>query len=1015
MPSDYDRIRADNILEYGQGIRHLSFLGRLYTDRTHFIFELLQNAEDAGASKVLFQLVEDKLEVFHDGRLFDEKDVRGICGVGEGTKTEDLTQIGKFGIGFKSVYAYTTTPEIHSGDESFKIENYVRPYAVQQQDIGDSWTTLFAFPFNKEDVEPAIACREISTRLRRLSARTLLFLRKIKEIEYRLPDGMGGVYLRDETTRGGAREVTVIGQNNGEDESESWLIFERPVDVPDPAEDCPRQVPVEIGFRLQENEREQREEVAKVKDSPLVVYFPTEKETRLGFLIQGPYKTTPARDNIPKEDDWNATLVRETACLIADVLPQLKDLGLLGVSLLEALPIRMDDFPPGSMFLPIVTSIRESLAVKELLPADDGSFVSARNAKLARGADLRKLLDHEQLRKLFQSEATVKWLAGSITQDRTPELRIYLLNELVVEEITPDSFARRITQSFLSIQDDEWLLEFYGYLSGQEALWRSPRWSGDSGGLLRSKPIVRLQDDSHVIPFRADGTTPNAFLPPPEDTDFPIVKRSIASDEQAGNFLKRLGLSEPDVFDDIVERVLPKYSKGDLSSISETEHAADILKILRALTSDSETGKKRVIQKAKQTPFLRAVDRVGNVAFKKPRDVYQESPALRLYFSGSTDVWFLSEQPLASAVDSNVLIDLAIATLPRRILFSDGLPPGISEYSTRSETIENYNLHGLDDFLESLEAAQSFEDKTKAVLILWSYLKEHLELDSWFFRGRYHWFYYSSHSKSFDSQMLTRLRNTKWIPTRDGSMEKPGDINTDQLLDDFQVAEKLIEALGINQGDGPRASSEEDQKREHANMLGVSLEDIEFLKMHPDEFARLKAEISSRNSRPTFPTRTVTNPERRQERITEQLSESPEKVYEERERSVRTTRGIIDPALWLREQYTNDDGQMVCQICKEEMPFKKRDGEYYFEAVEALSKDYFSREHEAQFLALCPLCAAMYREFVKLDERLMEELRNALRGSDGPEVSLTLGELETSIRFVGSHFIDIKTILGAEE
>ena len=109
MPSDYDKIRDDNIREYGQGTRHLSFLGRLYTDRTHFIFELLQNAEDAGASKVLFQLAEDRLEVLHDGRLFNEQDVRGICGVGEGTKTEDLTQIGKFGIGFKSVYAYTTT------------------------------------------------------------------------------------------------------------------------------------------------------------------------------------------------------------------------------------------------------------------------------------------------------------------------------------------------------------------------------------------------------------------------------------------------------------------------------------------------------------------------------------------------------------------------------------------------------------------------------------------------------------------------------------------------------------------------------------------------------------------------------------------------------------------------------------------------------------------------------------------------------------------------------------------
>lgn len=1012
MPSDYDKIRADNILEYGQGTRHLSFLGRLYTDRTHFIFELLQNAEDAGASKVLFQLVEDRLEVLHDGRLFDEKDVRGICGVGEGTKTEDLTQIGKFGIGFKSVYAYTTTPEIHSGDESFRVENYVRPYAVQQQDIGDSWTTLFAFPFNKEDVEPAIACREISTRLCKLSARTLLFLRKIKEIEYRLPDGMGGVYLRDETKRGGAREVTVIGQNNGEDESENWLIFERPVDVPDPGEDSPSQVPVEIGFRLQENEREQRDEVVRTKDSPLVVFFPTEKETRFGFLIQGPYKTTPARDNIPKEDNWNATLVRETACLMADVLPQLKGLGLLGVSLLEALPIRMEDYPPGSMFLPIATSVRESLAGKELLPADDGSFVSARNAKLARGADLRRLLDHEQLRKLFQSEATVKWLAGSITQDRTPELRTYLLNELEVEEITPDSFARRITQSFLSIQVDEWLLEFYGYLSGQEALWRSPRWSGDSGGLLRSKPIVRLQDDSHVIPFRADGTTPNAFLPPPEDTDFPIVKRSIASDEQAGNFLKRLGLSEPDLFDDIVERVLPKYSKGDVSLISDAEHAADILKILRALTSDSEAGKKNVIKAARQTPFLRAVDPVGNTAFKKPDDVYQESPDLRLYFSGSNDVWFLSEETLASTTDTSVVSELGISRKPRFRKMQVDLSweersrlRGNQGHTRDIETID-YDIDGLDSFLSRVP--QDSQQLIRYSLIVWGLLLEHLKGSSYyqFYEGQYRWFYYQERTAYFTATWKKRLRGCSWIPKygSDGSF-KPGEVSLGDLPDEFDRNEKVADLLGMKR----------DVVSKLAEEAGIPVEDIDLLRRFPEEFSNWKAQMAERNERPVFPIRTVSNPERRQERISEQLAGAPEKEYEERERSVRTTRGIIEPVLWLREQYTNDDGQMVCQICKKEMPFIKRDGEYYFEAVEAFSKDYFNREHEAQFLALCPLCAAMYREFVKLDERLMEELRDALRISDEPEVSLILGELETSIRFVGSHFIDIKTILGAEE
>ena len=49
MSSNYDAIREANIKEYGEGTRHLAFLGKLYSDRTHFLFELLQNAEDAGA------------------------------------------------------------------------------------------------------------------------------------------------------------------------------------------------------------------------------------------------------------------------------------------------------------------------------------------------------------------------------------------------------------------------------------------------------------------------------------------------------------------------------------------------------------------------------------------------------------------------------------------------------------------------------------------------------------------------------------------------------------------------------------------------------------------------------------------------------------------------------------------------------------------------------------------------------------------------------------------------------
>ncbi|MHB9068757.1 MAG: sacsin N-terminal ATP-binding-like domain-containing protein [Sedimentisphaerales bacterium] len=1007
MPTDYDKIRADNILEYGQGTRHLSFLGRLYTDRTHFIFELLQNAEDAGATRILFRLFDNRLEVNHNGRLFDERDVRGICGVGEGTKSEDLTQIGKFGIGFKSVYAYTTNPEIHSGNEGFKIENYVRPHAVQSRLLGNSWTTLFVFPFNVKETNPETACREIGTRLKNLSARTLLFLRKIKEIEYKLPDLTGGVYLREEVVRGTARQVSVIGQNNGKDEEESWLIFERPVSVPEKTED----VRVEVSFRLKTEDKTGRKEdrIIKVKDSPLVVYFPTEKATRFGFLIQGPYRTTPSRDNVPKADNWNENLVSETAHLLTELMPQIKQLGLLTVSFLEALPIRADDFPEDSMFYPIVVAIQETLRGEDLLMADDGSFVSARNAKLARGADLRKLLNQEQLRILFQSTEPIKWLAGEITQDRTPDLRTYLMNELDVEEITPEGFSRKITHPFLSNQTDEWFVEFYGYLSGQEALWRAPRW--DLGGPLRTKPILRLHDGSQESPFRSDGTTPNAFLPPPEDTDFPVVKRSIVKNEQSKSFLIRLGLSEPDVYDDIVERIIPKYANAEAAILIPTsQYIIDIKQIIRALSSDSESGKKKVIAVAKQTPLIRASDCNKNEIFKKPTEVYFDSKELRSYFIGQPNKWFIS--PNISELADPALHMLGMNQEPI-IISTDkqGYSEISTEYSRWAPTFVNYELDGLEAFLKHLEIL-SFDEARERAFILWTFLKSYLSASGRnYFRAEYKWHHYSWKSKGMDSSFLVLLKKKPWIPTQNCKIECPGEITTDMLFEEFLEANELIERLGIPQGDNKDDLTEDERKREHAIELGVSLEDIEFLKNHSNEFERLKATIATRKERPTFPTRPVANPERRQERLGEQISDAPEKEYENRERSVRTTNGAIDPITWLRNQYTNESSQMVCQICKEEMPFRKRNGDHYFEKKEVLSKRYLPKEHEAQYLALCPLCAAMYEEYVKNDEDAMADLKDKLVSADDCDVPLTLGDVETSIRFVETHYHDLKVII----
>src|SRR6202050_2880056 len=227
VPTDYDEIRAENISRYGWDTAVLELLGQLYSDRAHFIFELIQNAEDAGAAELTFELFGDRLEVRHDGRPFTTADVRGICGVGQGTKTEDLTQIGKFGIGFKSVYAYTNTPRIDSSDEHFRIEKYVRPYSAEPLDE-PAGGTLFVFPFDRAEVSATVAVQEISAALSNLDVDTLLFLRSIERVlscGYQMADT---VVERKSTARpDSGRHVTLTRRRAERRSDEEWLVWHR--------------------------------------------------------------------------------------------------------------------------------------------------------------------------------------------------------------------------------------------------------------------------------------------------------------------------------------------------------------------------------------------------------------------------------------------------------------------------------------------------------------------------------------------------------------------------------------------------------------------------------------------------------------------------------------------------------------------------------------------------------------------------------------------------------------------
>ena len=775
MACDYQAIRRDNERRYGTDIGRIGpmLLANRYDDRTHFIFELLQNAEDAlarrddwqGSRAVTFHLTGKTLRVSHFGLPFDEPDVRGICGIAESTK--DLTAIGRFGIGFKSVYTFTDRPEVHSGTEAFAIESFVWPVATSEVKH-DPDETVIAIPLKATDES---GHDEIARGLGRLGASALLFLHHIEEIHWNVEDGQFGLYLREsKQIEAGVRRVTVIGQEQDNPEiDEEWLVISQAVT----AEDGELAGHVELAFSLARDRDSQRERIRRVKRSPLVVFFPTVLETHLGFLVQGPYRTTPSRDNVPRSDTWNQRLVGQTASLFGEALCWLRDNEFLDTAGLRCLPLDRAKFEDASMFAPLYDATKSALSSQPLLPRFDAGHVAAPCARLGRTQELRDLFMPAQLAALYRQQGEIVWLSGDITQDRAPELRRYLMQELDVQELTPEAVIPQLDRGFLETQSDDWIGKLYEFLSGQPGLHR---W-------LEDLPLIRLEDGTHV-PQRVDGQ-PQAFLPGPIATGFPVVRTTVCASEASLEFLRSLGLTQPDPVDDVVRNVLPKYWQDEVD-VSDADYAANIDRILNAFGTDSKSQREKLLAALRESTFVKAIDAGdGSKWVSEPGEVYVATERLKELFAG---------------VDGILLVDDAYACLRgediRELLEACGATRSLQpvsvechlsweqrteirrnqglERSTWEQPIADRTLRGLDALLRLLPSVGPAERRQRAAL-LWEALADvESRRGSRTFVAEYTWGYsHETKTATFDAAFVKQLHEREWVPDADGNLLAP--------------------------------------------------------------------------------------------------------------------------------------------------------------------------------------------------------------------------------------------------
>lgn len=1051
MQTDYRAISAYNEEMLGKDRASRMSQVSMYADTAHFVFEILQNADDAGATEVVFKVSDDRLVIEHNGNPFNSDDVKAISYFGKG-KT-DITKIGHFGLGFKSVFAYTASPRIHSGNESFEITDLYTLRAVPlPADLARN-RTRFVLPFDHETSRPAYieaghlkkgttARKEIAAKLAKLGPETLLFTRNLAEIRWEA-DGRPGHYLREERPlAGGGKELFVV---TADGEESCFLVFEQPVDTRG-SETSPTGRLVQIAYKLTKRLSDEGA-ISPVVGAKLFVFFQTDKETHTGLIFQAPYRTTPARDNVPEDDEFNRQLVQQSADLLVESVQQLKKLKLLSLEALSALPLDFEKFADGSFFHPVHAVVRDALQRLPLLPASSGEFIAARQAKVARRAELTKVFEAEQLETLFSIEG-VRWLNPDLTSARYPALYQLLFGmrrprfsqsekpewasePLAIDlEVSTDSMASRLTAGFLKAQSDEWLMRFMIYIA---------RWKATA---FHRIPIVRLESGEHVVPKGENGQ-PNAYLPPRDSSvelnGLPMVKASLLTKQDVVDFLQDdLKLGPPDLADFALTEVLPKYQMAE-KEVSVDGWKKDFRIIVSGLATDSNEKKKRLLVAIKAAALLIGAHSSNRTDLKhvRPSQLYLSSPEVDDYFAAS-EAFYIAPPECYEQGDREALVSMEVAQMPRVTRRDKDSRGHVSIRNSHSQ-----HKRGLDGFdpewaIEGLAGALQNPTPVRSKLI-WRLLLA----NSSCIRGVVE----SSTRQSFENPRREEvisatgrlLMETPWILGDGDAFVRPCDIALDELPPGFEKASTearaLAERLGMKKSEEQEAiavlARGDSRKRKIAEYLMNASDDVmeKFEKLIPKqrelpEFKSFKEGIQSLHrvavgnpAEGRGGAAPVSNPER--------YRRTAEDAVREAVTTHRTGPRIVTFSVArdlssnkLAREFLEQEYQGRCQVTGQ--TFQKRTGGNYFEALSLVGR--LDAEHlndPGNMLCLCADVAAqfMYAEFAWLDSVEEKILGFKAEKEDGTEemrkISARVAGKALTITWSERHFIRLCALWSA--
>ncbi|XP_047140685.1 uncharacterized protein LOC100210004 isoform X2 [Hydra vulgaris] len=314
----------------GRSLQRLS--NELYSNDSHFVLELIQNADDnqyienSNNEKptVAFIVEHDQIIILNNEKGFSESDIKALCDVGKSTKgIHRKGYIGQKGIGFKSVFRVTDMPEIHSngyhikfdassGSNGYILPNWIYDWNSDQRSTYQpcesrnyGWKTQIVLPLKKE-----MQHSKLISRFHDIHSSLLLFLNRLHTI---IIDDKVSNIMKVMEREHVEKNIVRLSNNNY---SRLWFVVEKEIPI-DIREDIKS---TNIAFAFPFNNKLK----AEALPAQQVFAFLPLRSYGFKFIIQADFEVPSSREDIDKDSAWNQYILQQLPKLTVEAFYSFK-------------------------------------------------------------------------------------------------------------------------------------------------------------------------------------------------------------------------------------------------------------------------------------------------------------------------------------------------------------------------------------------------------------------------------------------------------------------------------------------------------------------------------------------------------------------------------------------------------------------------------------------------------------------------------------------------------------------